>query len=59
MALTRFNRDILPKLQLLQTAAVTAGLIDAQIPTVEAEIPLVENWDAQEDLNDEDLLDEY
>ncbi|KAJ7605696.1 hypothetical protein DFH06DRAFT_1020041 [Mycena polygramma] len=59
VALTRFNRDIWPKLQLLQAAAVTAGLIDGAIPDVEMTIPTVENWDAQEDLNDEDLLDEY
>ncbi|KAJ7251477.1 hypothetical protein B0H12DRAFT_1185276 [Mycena haematopus] len=58
-ALTRFNQDILPKLQLLQSAALTAGLLDAEMPPAEPPVPFVENWDALEDLNDEDLLDEY
>jgi len=53
-ALTRFNQDILPKLQLLQSAALTACLINADIPLVETHIPFVENWDALKELNDKD-----
>ncbi|KAJ7913104.1 hypothetical protein B0H13DRAFT_2471303 [Mycena leptocephala] len=59
VAITRFNREILPKLQLLREAAATAGLIDMQTTPVETDIPIVENWDPDEELNDEDLLDEY
>ncbi|KAF7341786.1 hypothetical protein MSAN_02033300 [Mycena sanguinolenta] len=58
-ALTRFNQEILPKLQFLKAAALTAGLLDADIPAAEPSIPFVDNWDALDELNDEDLMDEY
>ncbi|KAF8144090.1 hypothetical protein K438DRAFT_1783141 [Mycena galopus ATCC 62051] len=47
-AVTRFNRDILPKLQLMKAGAMTP---DTPLPVLD--IPLVENWDAQ---NDDDML---
>ncbi|KAJ7488612.1 hypothetical protein B0H11DRAFT_1913091 [Mycena galericulata] len=59
VAVTWFNRDILLKLQLLSPAAITASIFDDEIPEGDADIPMVDNWDAQEDLDDEDMLDNF
>jgi hypothetical protein len=58
-AVTRFNQDILPKLQLLAAAAMTSGAANIDSDSPMADIALVENWDAQDDLNDADMLDDY
>ncbi|KAJ7108893.1 hypothetical protein C8R43DRAFT_905290 [Mycena crocata] len=58
VAVTRFNRDIFPKLQLMADAALSAGAFDIDMPSVDAGIPIVDNWDAHEDLEEEDMMDE-
>ncbi|KAJ7878387.1 hypothetical protein B0H14DRAFT_2567350 [Mycena olivaceomarginata] len=58
-AVTRFHRDILPKLQLLAAAAMTSGAAGTDFDSPMADIVLVENWDAQDDLDDADMLDDY
>ncbi|KAJ7161852.1 hypothetical protein C8R43DRAFT_1063127 [Mycena crocata] len=57
IAVTRFNRDLLPKLELLAQAALTAGDLPAESEAALNAIPMVESWNAQEDLDDEDMLD--
>ncbi|KAJ6552438.1 hypothetical protein DFH09DRAFT_925151 [Mycena vulgaris] len=55
-AVQRYNHDILPKLELLALAALTAGISDGEIGQ---DIPLVESWDAEDELLEEDMLDDY
>jgi hypothetical protein len=50
----RYNREILPRLQMLALSALTAGVSDE-----ENGIPIVESWDAEDDLLEEDMLDDY
>jgi hypothetical protein len=50
-AVTHFNRDILPKLQLLAAAAMTSGAAGTDFDSPMADIVLVDNWDAQDDLD--------
>ncbi|KAF8193551.1 hypothetical protein K438DRAFT_1969460 [Mycena galopus ATCC 62051] len=59
IAVTRFNQDTLPKLQLLADAARTAGMLDVEMPQEYTEIPVVENWDAREEEEEADMLDDY
>jgi hypothetical protein len=53
------QKTILPKLQLLAAAAMTSGAASTDSDSPMADIVLVENWDAQDDLDDADMLDDY
>jgi hypothetical protein len=56
VAVTRFNADILPKLQLLASAAMTSGsLVDIDVPAGDIDM----SWEEQEELEDNDMLDDY
>jgi hypothetical protein len=56
VAVTRFNTDILPKLQLLASAAMTSGsLVDIDVPAGDIDM----SWEEQEELEDNDMLDDY
>ncbi|KAJ6620887.1 hypothetical protein B0H10DRAFT_2355166 [Mycena sp. CBHHK59/15] len=51
-AVHRYNREILPRLEMLALAAINSGVSDAQILE---EMPLVESWDAEDEMLDEDI----
>jgi hypothetical protein len=55
-AVHRYNREILPRLQMLALAAMTAGVSGDEMGQ---EIPIVESWDAEDELLEEDMLDDY
>ncbi|KAJ6553175.1 hypothetical protein B0H19DRAFT_1263575 [Mycena capillaripes] len=56
VAVTRFNQDILPRLQLLAAAAVTSGsLVDVEIPGLDEEMPAATSWEDQEEMDDADI----
>jgi hypothetical protein len=50
----RYNREILPRLQMLALSALTTGVSDE-----ENGIPIVESWDSEDNLLEEDMLDDY
>ncbi|KAF8215746.1 hypothetical protein K438DRAFT_1748658 [Mycena galopus ATCC 62051] len=44
---------------LTAAAAMSAGAINTEVMDPVLDIPLVESWNAEEDLDDEDMLDDY
>jgi hypothetical protein len=52
----RYNHEILPRLQMLALAAMTAGVSGDENGEG---IPIVESWDAEDELLEEDMLDDY
>ncbi|KAK6987769.1 hypothetical protein R3P38DRAFT_3445906 [Favolaschia claudopus] len=55
-AVERYNKQILPRLQMLALAAMTAGVSDKD--GVDG-IPIVDSWDAEDEGLEEDMLDDY
>jgi hypothetical protein len=51
-----YNSEILPRLQMLALAAMTAGVSGDENGEG---IPIVESWDAEDELLEEDMLDDY
>ncbi|KAK7013435.1 hypothetical protein R3P38DRAFT_2517046 [Favolaschia claudopus] len=55
-AVERYNKQILPRLQMLALAAMTAGVSDKD--GVDG-IPIVDSWDAEDEALEDDMLDDY
>ncbi|KAJ7610542.1 hypothetical protein DFH06DRAFT_1148087 [Mycena polygramma] len=51
-AVHRYNGDILPRLQMLALAAMTAGIGDCEVGEG---IPIVESWDAEDEALEDDM----
>ncbi|KAJ7906483.1 hypothetical protein B0H13DRAFT_2506017 [Mycena leptocephala] len=59
VAVTRFNQDILPKLQLLSAAMTSGAIVDVEVPTIDEEMPDEAGWEEQEEMEDADMFDDY